>query len=116
MYVKHPQKSVQDSYTPHVLKINFFVGGLFLLVLAYLALRLLTSDLSRALIVSEIMQLVYFLIIMFLVIVIALYDFLLLVARKDLVLIPYAILLTFLRSIVFVLGAGFGLLDWRVWK
>lgn len=116
MYVKHPQKSVQDSYTPHVLKINFFVGGLFLLVLAYLALRLLTSDLSRALIVSEIMQLVYFLIIIFLVIVIALYDFLLLVARKDLVLIPYAILLTFLRSIVFVLGAGFGLLDWRVWK
>lgn len=116
MYVKHPQKSVQDSYTPHVLKINFFVGGLFLLVLAYLTLRLLTSDLSRALIVSEMMQLVYFLAVIILIIIIALYDFLLLVARKDVFLVPFAIILTFLRSITFVLGAGFGLLDWRVWK
>jgi glycosyltransferase involved in cell wall biosynthesis len=116
MYVKHPKKSVQDSYTPHVLKINFFVGGLFILVLAYLGLRLLTSDLSRALIVSEMVQLVYFLLLIFLVIVIALYDFLLLVAKKDLFLVPYAVILIFLRSIVFVLGAGFGLLDWRVWK
>ncbi|MEK6970137.1 MAG: glycosyltransferase [archaeon] len=116
MYVKHPGKSVQDSYTPHMLKINFFVGGLFLLVLTYLAVRLLTSDLSRALIVSEIVQLMYFLIVITMVIVVALYDFLLLVARKDLALVPFAIALTFLRSIVFVLGAGFGLLDRRVWK
>ena len=48
------------------------------------------------------------------IIILTLYDFLIMVAKKDLVILPYAVVIVFVRSIVFVLGAGFGLLDGRV--
>lgn len=114
MYLKHPEKSVRDSYTPHLLKLNFFIGGLFLLLMGYLFLRLLTSPFSRALLLSEITQLVIFLGILVGLIVFSLFDFIVQVAYKDVYLIPFGIVIIFLRSLTFVLGAGYGLLDPRV--
>ncbi|MEK6902111.1 MAG: glycosyltransferase [archaeon] len=114
MYIKHPEKSIRDSYTPHLLKINFFVGGLFLVVVAFIGFKLLTSTLSRALVAHEMEQLFFFLGIIFAIIILTLCDFLLMVAKKDLVMLPYAVVIVFLRSIVFVLGAGLGLIDPRV--
>lgn len=114
MYIKHPEKSIKDSYTPHLLKINFFVGGFFLLVVAYILVQLATSQVDRGLLIEEMSKLLFFLGIIFLIIILTLYDFLIMVAKKDLVILPYAVVIVFVRSIIFVLGAGFGLLDGRV--
>ena len=114
MYLKHPEKSIKDSYTPHALKINFFVGGAFLLLLAYTLARLLLSPLSKALVYDELLTLLAGLGIIFLVITATMIDFILYLAKKDFRIVPAGLIIIFLRSLTFVLGAGFGLIDPRV--
>ncbi|MEK6820998.1 MAG: glycosyltransferase [archaeon] len=116
MYLKHPEKSVKDSYTPHMLKINFFVGGAFLLVLFFLLANLLINGFSKKFLIEEVAILFSVVFILGLFIIATLSEFLFSVFQKKPFLLPGAIVVVFLRSIVFVFGAGFGLVDVRVWK
>ncbi len=114
MYLKHPEKSVKDSYTPHVLKVNFFVGSLFLLLLGYMILQLVAFPLTKGQVVQEIIFLLWVLLAVFLIIVFTLTDFIVQIIRKDLAVLPVGLVIIFLRSLTFVFGAGFGLIDPRV--
>lgn len=114
MYLKHPQKSVRDSYTPYGLKLNFFVGGAFLALLGYAFLRLLFSPWSKALLVDELRVIAFGLVLILFVIVFTLLDFVIQLMRKDVRIVPMGLLIIFLRSLVFVAGAFFGLIDPRV--
>jgi len=114
MYLKHPHKSVRDSYTPHTLKLNFLVGGAFILLAVYTLARLATSPLTKAVLAEELATLGWGLLIIvaFIVATMARFIFYLLEKKPSLVLV--GILIIFLRSITFVGGAFFGLIDPRV--
>lgn len=114
MYLKHPQKSVKDSYTPHGLKINFAVGGLFLAVLLYTIIRLVTSPLTKAVLVDELFLLGGGMILILAIIVLSMSRLIYFLLSRDAILAFVGLGIIILRSVTFVLGAFFGIIDPRV--
>ncbi len=114
MYLKHPQKSVKDSYTPHALKINFVVGGLFLAVLAYTIFRFASSPLTKAILLDELSLLSGGLLLMLGVILLSMSRFIHFLFVRSIWLAIAGLLIIILRSVTFVLGALFGIIDPRV--
>lgn len=114
MYLKHPRKSVHDSYTPHTLKLNFLVGGAFILLLAYTIARLAISPLTKAVLAEELATLGWGLLLIVAFIVATMTRFIFYLLKKKPSLVFAGILIIFLRSITFVGGAFFGLIDPRV--
>ncbi|MFH0970334.1 MAG: glycosyltransferase [Candidatus Diapherotrites archaeon] len=113
MYVKHPEKSIHDSYTPQELKAGFFMGAFFLLEILLLGLFFLLNAYSLKadlfLLGVAILATIAFMYAIFT----SFFSFTFMHHRA---LLPAAIFLVFLRSLVFVLGAGIGLIDRRTWE
>lgn len=114
MYMKHTHRVIDDSYTPNAVKISFFVGALFFLLLAILIVQPFVLPPGQSLIRAEIQNVLFFTGFCIAFISVTFWPLILKMFQRDWVLALFGVFLIFFRSLAFVVGAGLGLFDQRV--